>query len=198
MGTQEYYDTHGQRLLQEYQQADMLKLHKLLKKHIPSHSKVLDIGFGSMRELVYLYSLGHDIWGIDATELFVSNAQQSFPEIKEHFIQATLPFKETLALSNDFNAIISIALWMHLKKEQYANAVKNITTLLNPKNSVIVLSFSQGSRSVTDERYFEEVDMTYLDKLLTQYGFHLIEKSRTQDSLKRDSLSWITLVYKHD
>lgn len=198
MGTQEYYNTHGQRLLQEYQQANMIELHKLLEKHIPPHSKVLDIGFGSMRELVYLHSLGHDIWGIDATEIFVSNAQQNFPEIKEHFIQAKLPFKEPLALPNDFNAIISIALWMHLKKEQYADAIKDIIALLNPNKSVIVLSFSQGLRSATDERYFEEVDMTYLDKLLAQYGFHLIEKSITQDSLKRDSLSWITLVYKHD
>ena len=198
MGTQEYYDTHGQRLLQEYQQANMIELHQLLKKHIPPHSKVLDIGFGSMRELVYLHSLGHDIWGIDATELFVSNAQQNFPELKEHFFQATLPFKEPLPLSSDFNVVISIALWMHLQKEQYADAVKNIVTLLHPNRGIIVLSFSQGSRSDPDERYFEEVDIAYLDKLLTQYGFHLIEKSITKDSLKRDSLSWITLVYKHD
>lgn len=176
----------------------MIELHKLLKKYIPPHSKVLDIGFGSMRELAYLHSLEHDIWGIDATELFVSNAKQTFPELKEHFIQATLPFKAPLHLSSDFNAVISIALWMHLKKEQYADAVKDITTLLDPNQGVIVLSFSQGSRNVTDERYFEEVDMEYLDKLLTQYGFHLIEQTISKDSLKRDSLSWITLVYKHD
>ena len=75
MGTQEYYATHGERLLQEYKQADMSKLHKLLETYIHPHSKVLDIGFGAMRELEYLHSLGHDIWGVDATELFVSYAK---------------------------------------------------------------------------------------------------------------------------
>ena len=198
MGTQEYYEKHGQRLLQEYQQADMSKLHKLLETYIPPHSKVLDIGFGAMRELTYLHSLGHDIWGVDATELFIFHAQQSFPEIKEHFLQANLPFKKPLHLPNDFNAVISIALWMHLKKEQYEDAIKDITSHLDPNKGVIVLSFSKGSRSAADERYFEEVDTEYLDRLLQQYGLHLIERITTEDSLKRDTLSWITLVYRHD
>ena len=198
MGTQEYYEQHGQRLLQEYQQADMSKLHKLLETYIPPRSKVLDIGFGAMRELEYLHSHGHVIWGIDATELFVSYAQQNFPEIREHFLQAALPFKESLSLPNDFNAVISIALWMHLKKEQYADAIRDITSHLDANKGVIVLSFSTGSRSATDERYFEEVDIDYLDTLLQQYNFHLIEQITTEDSLKRDTLSWITLVYRHD
>lgn len=198
MGTQEYYATHGERLLQEYRQADMSTLHKLLKTHIPPHSKVLDIGFGAMRELEYLHSLGHDIWGVDATELFVSYAKQNFPEIKEHFLQAALPFKEPLPLPNDFDAIISIALWMHLKQEQYADAIRDITSLLDANKGVIVLSFSTGSRSAADERYFEEVDIEYLDRLLQQHGLHLIEKITTEDSLKRNTLSWITLVYRHD
>lgn len=198
MGTQAYYDTHATRLLQEYQQADMTVLHQLLNKYIHPHSKVCDIGFGSMRELEHLHSHGNDIWGVDATEAFVSNAQKHFPEIKEHFIQATLPFQRPLPFSRDFDAVISIALWMHLKKEQYTDAVKDITALFGTKKGVVVLSFSKGSRNDTDERYFEEVDIEYLNKIFSRYDFYLTEQITTADSLQRGNLSWITLVYKND
>jgi hypothetical protein len=124
--------------------------------------------------------------------------KKSFPKIKEHFIQATFPFERPLPLSKDFNAVISIALWMHLKKEQYADAIKDITTLLGTKKSVVKLSFSKGSRSTSDEPYFEELGIEYLDKLFAQYDFHFTEQITTQDSLKRDSLSCITLVYTDD
>ena len=198
MSTQNYYDKHAQQLLQRYQSADMSDLHTLLQKEIPPHSKVLDIGFGAARELEFLYQLQYDIYGIDSTELFVSNAKKRFSQIEDHFIRSIFPFKSTPPFYIKFDAIISIALWMHLKHQQYEDGVNNIASMLNPNQSVVIVSFSQGSRSGRDERLFVDVDTQYLENLFYQHDLKLVKSITTRDSLKRDDLVWITQVYKYD
>jgi len=195
LGTINYYQDNSIDLIERYNNADMSSLHQLLNNHLDKPSKVLDIGFGSGRDLEFLYNAGHNIWGIDATKSFVENAKKKFPDISTHFIQASLPFK-SLFINTKFDSVISIAMWMHLKKEDYCKSVESITKLLN-KNATIVISFSRGKRN-NDERYFEDVDIEYLNQLFLDKGFKTIEQIETKDALKRDTLSWITLVYKND
>jgi len=54
MKTVDYYNTNVTNLVARYDNADMSQLHQLLLKHIPKNSTVLDIGFGSGRDLDFL------------------------------------------------------------------------------------------------------------------------------------------------
>ena len=46
-----------------------------------------------------------------------------------------------------------------------------------------------------DERYFEDVDLDYLNDTFHNEGFELSESISQKDSLKRSELVWTTVVY---
>lgn len=197
MNTIDFYNSNSSQLIDRYDNADMSSLHQLFLTYIPYQSSVLDIGFGSGRDLQFLHDNNYDIWGIDPSSKFVKNAQQRFPDIQEHFIKATVSFDTVeKKLNKKFDAVIAIAMWMHLKRDEYMAAVKTIISAAKSKATVII-SFSEGNRA-DDERYFEEVDMEYITQIFAENGFELLKTIKNKDSLNRDSLTWITVIYRHD
>ena len=197
MQTINFYNNKSKILIERYDNANMSSLHQLLLKYIPQNSSVLDIGFGSGRDLDFLQSYGYDIWGIDPSNKFVANAKNRSPTKKDQFFEASVPFdKKEFGLDKKFDAVITIAMWMHLQHKQYKNAVESIVSVLN-NSSTVIISYSEGSR-VGDERYFEDVDLEYMTQLFKDKGFSLIETVTNGDSLDRDSLTWITVIYQHD
>jgi len=197
MKTVDYYNTNASKLVDRYDNADMSLLHKLLLKYIPQKSTIFDIGFGSGRDLDFLHTYGYNVWGIDPSVKFVENIKQRFLNLQEQFFKARIPFdKNRIGLNKEFDAVISIAVWMHLEYVQYADAVASIISVAKD-NSTIVISYSEGSR-VDDERYFEEVDLNHLTELFKERGFALVEIVKNSDSLERDSLTWITVIFQHD
>ena len=61
--------------------------------------------------------------------------------------------------------------------------------------STVVISYSEGNRA---KRYFEDVDLEYIMKLFESEGFSLVETTKNCDSLDRDSLTWVTVVFNND
>jgi cyclopropane fatty-acyl-phospholipid synthase-like methyltransferase len=197
MNTLNFYNSQSKELIKRYDNVDMSKLHKLFLQYIKPESTILDIGFGSGRDLQFLKESNYDIWGIDPSSKFVQNIQTKFSDISNHFIVNKVPFSTNkMPFKIKFDAIITIAMWMHLKKEQYENVINDIVRMTTNKASVII-SYSKGKRS-KDQRYFEDVDLDYIIQLFSQHNFTLIKTTSTQDSLNRDTLTWITIIFKHD
>lgn len=194
--TMNFYKNNAKHLIDRYNNTAISNLQALYIKHIPKNSNVLDIGFGSGRDLVFLEKNGFDIWGIDATDYFVEHIKKKISTKKSHFYQSLLPNiilgKE---FTNFFTGILCIAVWMHLDKEDYLLTIKNISSILK-EDGVIILSFSNGVRKTSDERHFENIDIEYLLKLFYSQGYSLVEKINSNDSLKRDELTWCTIVLK--
>lgn len=194
--TQEFYESNAHNLMERYDSADMSALHQLLAKHIPPNGKVIDIGFGSGRDLAFLLLQGHDVYGIDPVEAFVEQAQQRFPSIREHFkVGAFLISDIPSSWANSFDAVISIAVWMHLQVDQRPEAIQVIKSLLKSNGSVI-LSFSLGRRESDDGRHFEPLEFQEVIQEFSDAGFSLIKSVCTDDSLGRDSIQWATVVLK--
>lgn len=194
--TQQFYENHSYDLIARYDSADMSALHQLLAKHIFSKSKIIDIGFGSGRDLAFLRSNGHDIYGIDPVEAFVLQAQHRFTDISEHFrIGSFLSSDISSDWLNSFDAVISIAVWMHLKADERPKALNAIKSLLKP-NGIAVMSFSLGGRDSDDERYFEPLELQEVIHEFIEAGFSLVESLFSNDSLGRDSIQWATVVLK--
>ena len=103
-----YYNENYQKLLIQYDNAKMEDLNKIFNKLIYQHSYVLDIGFGSGRDLNYIKNITKNIYGLDGSIEFVNNLK------KDNFYRnrvavSHLPSINTQLFNiNKFDIIISI------------------------------------------------------------------------------------------
>lgn len=194
--TLDYYNKNSHELYERYNSADMSKVHKIIDKYTSGSDKVLDIGFGSGRDLLHLKRRGITGWGVDGSESFVDIFKTEYPSFKDRIFHSILP---SLNLSDEFKEFFSvvncIATWMHLPKEEHFEAILNIKKYLKPDGKVI-LSYSTTSRD-NDPRFFENINQEQLALLFETFGFNLLESSSNSDGLGRDELVWITQVFQY-
>jgi len=194
--TQQFYENNAYSLIDRYDSADMSVLHQQLIKHIPVNSKVVDIGFGSGRDLSFLQSKGYEVYGIEPVESFVVQAKNRFSNISDHFCQGSFLSANTPSdWLKSFDVLISIAVWMHLKNDEHAQAIETIKSLLKP-HGIVVISFSLGKRKNDDGRHFEPLTGQDVIDDFINTGFTLVDSQYTKDSLGRASIEWATVVFK--
>ncbi|QOP41471.1 class I SAM-dependent methyltransferase [Sulfurimonas marina] len=194
--TLDYYNKNASNLYERYNSADMTKVHKVLDKHINGSDKVLDIGFGSGRDLLHLKRRGITGWGVDGSKSFINLFTADYQSFKERIFHSVLP---SLNLSDEFkeffSVIYSIATWMHLPKEEHFEAILNIKKYLKPGGKVII-SYSITTRE-NDPRYFEDINQEQLSLLFETFGFSLVETTTSADGLGRNNITWITQVFQY-
>lgn len=197
--TIEYYNRSANDLIPNYETADMSDLYTFLLSHLSPNSKVLDIGFGSGRDLSFLQDKGFEIWGIDPSSKFVDYAKERFNMISDHFFTSSLPqLNIPKNLHHTFDSVIVIAVWMHLPKSVYEDSIRSICTLLKPKGKII-LSYSITPRTEETGRFFEDVDSNLLQALFEKYECTKITSTENKDGLSNDrDITWITEVYNYD
>ncbi len=194
--TLDYYNHNAHKLCERYNSADMSKIHKIIDKYTIASDKVLDIGFGSGRDLLHLKRRGIRGWGIDGSKSFVDIFKTEYKSFKDKIFHSVLP---SIELSEEFteffSVIYSIATWMHLPKEEHFEAILNIKKYLKPAGKVII-SYSITPRN-SDPRYFEDINPEQLALLFETFGFTLLESSSNPDGMGRDDIVWVTQVYQY-
>lgn len=193
-----YYDHAAENLIPSYETADMAELYSFLLSNLSPQSKVLDIGFGSGRDLAFLQNNGFNIWGIDPSKKFVDHTKERFNNISDHFFKASLPDLDVPnELLHSFDSVILIAVWMHLPREMYAESIKSLCSLLEPKGNVI-LSYSITPRTGETERYFEKVDQGMLQTLFEEHGCTKVNTITNKDGIGEREIIWVTEAYRYD
>ena len=184
-----YYEKNWDKLVTRYENANLANIHNLLLKYSKKDDYILELGFGSGRELNFLYNQGYkNLYGIDASSNFVEFVQKRFNN--SNFTHSILP---KINIKGEFNLIYSIAVVMHLPYSTYKELVSNIANKL-AKNGKILFSFSLGSRD-DKERNFYEVNEPLLEELFDQKGIIKEEELISKDSLNRE-IRWKNLIYK--
>ena len=146
---------------------------------------MLDIGFGSGRDLRYIRALGAECWGVDSTQGFVE-ALKKDSYFKERLFYAKLPILD-LKIDVKFDIIVCIAVIMHLTKDElrvWAEDIKNYLAT----NGTIILSYSPKPRT-NDERFFEDLSNGMVSEIFLDAGFKVVEEVLSFDGLNRD-IEW--------
>ena len=151
--TQTYYNQNHKGLIERYNLATPTPLHNLFDQYIQKSHKVLDIGFGSGRDLKYIRALGAECWGVDSTQGFVEALKRD-SYFKERLFCAKLPILD-LKIDVKFDVIVSIAVIMHLREDELRVWVEDVKNYLAEGGKVIV-SYSVTPRE-DDERFFEDL-----------------------------------------
>jgi len=189
--TQKYYKTHYQDFITRYDTIELKELYSLFDKYIKPNDNVLDIGFGSGRDLRYIQSLGANGYGVDATQGFIDNMQKDL-NFKDRVFYSKLPHLD-IPINIQFDTITAIAMIMHLTYQELEASLMRIKKYLKP-HGIIIISYSTGNRT-NDPRFFEKLEHNTIKGLFEKYSFKEIEAISNQDKFDRE-LVWSTAVFQ--
>jgi ubiquinone/menaquinone biosynthesis C-methylase UbiE len=126
-------------------QPDIPKIVKLFKKR--GLKRVLDLGCGSGRNLIYLAKQSFDAYGIDIAKHGIEIAKKWLKKeglkanLKVGNIYKKLPYKD-----NFFDAIISVRVINHGKIQDIRKLIKEIERILKPKGFIFITTIKSGSK----------------------------------------------------
>jgi len=161
---------------------DMERIAELFKEK--GVHKILDIGSGTGRHLVFLSEKGFEMYGFDASPKALSLAEQWLEEenmkvqLKLHRMEEKFPYQD-----NYFDAIISIQVIHHNKMKDILKTVREIKRVLKP-GGIILLTFPKlEERSKIDDWELKEIEKgTYIPQSGQEKGlphhFFTIEEIR--------------------
>ncbi len=122
----------------EKPQQDMPRIVKLFKKK--GVKRVLDLGCGSGRHIVYLAKNGFEVYGIDIAPVGIKITKDWLKKegltakLRIGSVYKKLPYK-----NNFFDAVVSIQMFHHERIESIRKAIKEIERILKP-NGLIFMS----------------------------------------------------------
>ena len=209
------YDDHAATFAERYASANPMQLHDLLRRWLPAGCRVLEIGSGTGRDAVWLAEDGYSVVATDASANMLAAAKSSLHggSFVDHtkgtchyppyvgLLQATFPLPaDAPLLQEKFDAVLALAVVMHLQDQDLFEFAYQVRQLLNPGGTAII-SISDG-HAVTDDsrdelgRLFRERPPAEIALLFERLGFNLLTREVTDDGLGRVDIRWTTLVLR--
>ena len=176
----DFYEENAESYIQDTFGIDMEGTRRKFLAYVPKGGKILDLGFGSGRDMAAFRDEGYQVMGIDPCLPFVRRARSIGME--------ALPLKaENMPFVNEFDGIWASASLLH--SEDLPKALGKCHKALR-EGGVLYCSFKKGSfRGMRDERLYLDMEPSSLDKALKGAGFHPLSLWTSEDSL-RPGLFW--------
>ncbi|NOZ91589.1 MAG: class I SAM-dependent methyltransferase [Epsilonproteobacteria bacterium] len=187
-----FYSKNHTSLIKQYNSISS-PLKPLFDKYIKPNHKVLDIGFGSGRDLRYIKSLGADCYGVDNCKEFVEAVRED-NYFRDRVFLGSLPYLK-LDIGIEFDVITIVAVLMHLSLDEIALSIQNLKKYL-VNGGLIIVSYSTTPRD-DNERFFEDLRGGVVEKTFLDSGFKLVENNKSLDSLGR-GIEWRSEVFTLD
>lgn len=187
-----FYDKNFKEYIENTKYCDMSTQYLFFEKHLKKNSEtILDIGFGSCRDMIHFKEKGYDVFGIDPTKAFYDYA------LSLGFCNVFCMSVQQLELQNMFDGIWACASLIHVNKEELNDVFKKCSKALT-KDGVIYCSFKYGDFSgVRSERYFIDLNEISIKKYLVGTDLYLNDFCITKDvRLDRLDDKWLNVILK--
>ncbi|MCX7031268.1 MAG: methyltransferase domain-containing protein [Spirochaetes bacterium] len=196
------YDSHARELSRRYESADMSQLYTMLLRYLPPKgASVLELGCGSGRDAAFLLASGYEVTAVDASAGMVAEATRFHPELAGRVSCAAIPFPaDSPLLQRSFDAVVSIAVFMHIPDNDLAAAASQLRVLVR-QGGILFLEVSSGRQGLQAERdgkgrLFRERRPEEYRLLFERHGFVFVGKDGSSDSRCHPSLRWVSLVFR--
>jgi len=161
-------------------------------------SKLLDIGFGSGRDLAVLMEQGHDCYGVDPTKELIAAAQTYHPELSGRLVQGALP--ELLPpFGGAFDGVLCSAVLMHIPADQLPLAARSIKACLRSYGRLLYSVPCKRLDIVGDDRdgngrLFVSDQDDGIQRIFQNLGMTLVSSWTNADSMGRDAVEWKSVL----
>lgn len=196
--TLEYYQKNARSLASRYEAARMEVLHARLEEILPTEGRILELGCGSGRDAAYLLGQGFDVEASDGSPAMLKAALRLHPELQGRLRRLSLPQGLTEIPSKSYQAVYSLALFMHLEEQLLPPIFTEIHRILEPRGTFfysVPLSRPGMTKSGYDElgRFFLLKDEAWWQELAIRQGFKLQFSETTDDGLGREAVRWLNI-----
>ncbi len=149
---------------------DMERIAEIFKEN--GVNKILDIGAGTGRHLIFLSKKGFEMYGFDASPKAITLAKQWLEEenleveLKQHRMEEKFPYRD-----NFFDAIISIQVIHHNKMVDILKTVSEIKRVLKQGGLILITIPRLEGRSGLDDWELKEIEKgTYIPQAGQEKG----------------------------
>jgi SAM-dependent methyltransferase len=192
-----YYSQNAATLAQRYESV-VSSLSSHFSTAFRPNSKILDIGFGSGRDLAVLAAMGHECYGVDPTEELIAIAQQTHPELLGRLCRAALP-DMVPPFGGGFGGVLCSAVLMHLPSDHLDAATAAINHCLRPGGRLLYsvpckrLDVVAENRDANGRLFLPDQD-DRIQTLFQNQGFALVSSWTNADSMGRDAVEWKSVL----
>ena len=185
-----YYEENAEKYIVETIKCDVSEQYNLFLKYMPRSGKILDIGFGSGRDMIYFNSQGYDVVGIDPTQVFIDNMHN------QGYSAFNLQV-ENLNCCKKYDGIWACASLLHVKRENLRHVFFKCKSALK-ENGIMYCSFKYGDKEIIkDNRYFNYVNEKLIKEVASFDNFKIIEITKTND-VRNNHIKekWLNIILK--
>ena len=195
--TVNYYRENAAQIAKRYDEI-VSSLSQHFENTFSPHSKLLDIGCGSGRDLSILHTLGHDCYGIDPTPEFVTLAQQAHPELIGRIAKGCLP-ELSPPFNGAFDGVLCSAVLMHIAVEDLESSAKAIKDCLKIGGRLLYSVPTKRLDVVAEDRdangrLFIPNQSQRLLAIFLRIGFVESKTWSDADSFGRDAVEWESVL----
>ncbi|KAB2889336.1 MAG: methyltransferase domain-containing protein [Desulfobulbaceae bacterium] len=187
----DFYDTHYLSYYEKTLDADPSRFLQILAGLLEKGAKVLDVGCGSGRDLLWLKQHGFRPTGFERSAGLAELAAQhsGCPVIRGDFLRYDFSCLR-------FEAVLLVGALVHLKEDELAPALVRISQAL-AADGLIYLTLKEGHGSLRGEdgRIFLLWERESLERTVVAMGFEILEFSRGRSALDNGDV-WLGYVLK--
>ena len=184
-----FYEQNYKQYIESTFNCNMQEQYDFFLKHMPKEGKILDIGFGSGRDMIYFNNLGYEIEGIDCTQAFVEHMKSKGYKIFNQKV-------EELNTINIYDGIWASASLLHVSRSNLNDVFKRCSNALK-ENGILYCSFKKGDyEGIIDSRFFNYINEELLKEYIKDTNLEIIEDIITRDSLSNRDIQWLNVILR--
>ena len=182
--TKQYYSTNYKEYISTTQKVDMTEHYRRFLPYLSQGAKILDVGFGSGRDILYFESKGYNVLGIDNVSEFVDNG-------KANGLNVELCDFHNLPYIEMFDGIWACASLLH--SNDLPLAFDNLNKALKVGGHIYLSMKNGNGTNIENGRFYQYIDEEKLKELCKNSNLSIVEIYNSEDLLKRNN-GWINAV----
>jgi 2-polyprenyl-3-methyl-5-hydroxy-6-metoxy-1,4-benzoquinol methylase len=189
-----HYDRLAEDFWQNTKEHDVSQNYEAFLEAIEESSpcKILDLGCGPGRDLLFFHSLGHTVTGLDGSREFVAMARShsSCEVLHQNFLRMTLP-------KNNYDGVFANASLFHIPSSELPRILLDVFNALKPRG-IFFCSNPRGENDegLSDERYGCFFNLKTWRKYVTDAGFSEVKCYFRPSGLPRRRQPWLVTVWR--
>jgi len=162
-----------------------------LLQYLNPGAKILDVGCGSGRDLLWFAEKGFDAIGLERSP---SLARLARVHSKRPVIEADFGMYDFSHLNCD--AVVLVGALVHVTREDLPQILEAISICLNPNGYMLVtMKEGHGIRHFSDGRIFTLWQREDLEEIFSKIGFEIKDFDRKTSKIRQDDV-WLGYVLR--